>query len=49
MILGALGGCKVTMNFLRIIKLEMLADATLLDKLLDNDVLEMIVAIALFQ
>lgn len=45
-ILGALGGCNVTLNFFKITKLEMLEDATaverfpqraVLDKTLDKD------------
>jgi len=42
MIKGALGGCKVTLNFLNMTKLVMLADATVFVRCPDNAVLEII-------
>jgi hypothetical protein len=41
LIFGAFGGCKLTLNFLRITKFEMLADATTFDKFPDKQVLAM--------
>jgi len=39
---GALGGCKVTLNFFRMTKLEMLEDATVFVRLPDKAVLDII-------
>jgi len=48
-ILGALGGCILTLNFFKIMKLEMLADATDLVRLPDRLVLEITEDKELFQ